>query len=145
MEHAQLIGPASSNAAPQLLPLAASAVQAGFPSPAEDFAAKRIDLNEELIVHPQATFYMRVAGSSMVGHRIDDGDLLVVDRAIRPRHGHIVVAVLDGEFTVKQLYSRGGRIKLKAGNPTYPDIVPKDAQELVIWGVVSHCIKSMYR
>ena len=80
----------------------------------------------------------------MVGHRIDDGDLLVVDRAIRPRHGHIVVAVLDGEFTVKQLYSRGGRIKLKAGNPTYPDIVPKDAQELVIWGVVSHCIKSMY-
>jgi len=124
------------------LQLAASPVQAGFPSPAEDFAAKRIDLNAELVAHPQSTFLMRAKGLSMVDLGIGDGDLLVVDRAVRPRHLHIVIAVLDAEFTVKQLYSRNGRVKLKAGNPTYPDIVPRDAQELVIWGVVRNCIKS---
>ncbi|ARU04721.1 peptidase [Comamonas serinivorans] len=142
MTTASLLGPVDTSSACHLL-LAASPVQAGFPSPAEDFAAKRIDLNAELIVHPQATFLMRAAGVSMVEFGIGDRDLMVVDRAIRPRHGLIVVAVIDAEFTVKQLHSRAGRVKLKAGNPTYPDIVPQDAQELTIWGVVTHCIKSM--
>ena len=141
---ALLLGPADTAGLPLHLLLAASPVQAGFPSPAEDFAAMRIDLNAELILHPQATFLMRSKGLSMVEFDIGDGDLLLVDRAVRPRHLHIVIAVLDAEFTVKQLYSRQGRVKLRAGNPTYPDIVPGDAQELEIWGVVRHVIKTLY-
>ena len=123
------------------LPLAGDKVCAGFPSPAEDFAVKRIDLTQELVTHPQATFLLRVAGASMREAGIDDGDTLVVDRAIKPRHGHIVVAVVDGEFTVKQLYQRAGRVRLKAANPTFPDIEPKDGQTVEVWGVVSSCIK----
>lgn len=72
---------------------------------------------------------------------IFDGDTLVVDRAIKPRHGHIVVAVVEGEFTVKQLHDRAGRIKLKPANPTYPDIVPRDGQTVEVWGVVTASIK----
>lgn len=143
MSAATLLGPLDATPGLALL-LAASPIQAGFPSPAEDFATKRIDLNAELITHPQATYFMRAAGSSMIEFGIGDRDLLVVNRAIRPRHSLIVVAVLDGEFTVKQLYQRAGRVKLKAGNPTYPDIVPRDAQDLSIWGVVTHCIKQLY-
>ena len=118
-----------------------AAVRAGFPSPAEDFAVNRLDLTQLLITHPQATFLLRVAGASMCEAGIDDGDTLVVDRAIKPRHGHIVVAVVDGEFTVKQLYQRAGRVRLKAANPTFPDIEPKDGQTVEVWGVVSSCIK----
>jgi len=118
-----------------------SAVCAGFPSPAEDLGAKRIDLNDVLIKHPLATYLMRVSGPSMREAGIDDGDFVVVDKSIKACHGHIVVAVVDGEFTIKRLYKRGGRIKLQAANPTYPDIVPHE--ELVIWGVARHCIKAL--
>lgn len=121
--------------------LADSSVRAGFPSPAEDFGGRRLDLSDILIEHPQATFLMRVAGSSVTEYGIDDGDLIVVDRALRPRHGQIVVAVIDSDFTVKKLHYACGYIKLKAGNPTYPDIVPKEGQTLEIWGVVTSCIK----
>lgn len=123
------------------LPLADTRVHAGFPSPAEDFGETRIDLNVELIRHPQATFFLRVAGDSMHEAGIDDGDIVVVDRALKPRHRHIVVAVVDGDFTIKWLALRAGRIKLQAANPTYPDIVPKDGQTLEVWGVVTSCIK----
>ena len=116
-------------------------VCAGFPSPAEDLGAKRIDLTQVLITHPQATFLLRASGHSMVEAGIFDNDILVVNRAIRARHNHIVVAVVDGDFTVKQLYLRQGRIKLKAANPTFPDIVPKDGQSIEIWGVVTSSIK----
>jgi DNA polymerase V len=124
-----------------LLPLAGDRVQAGFPSPAEDFAVKRIDLTEILVTHPQATFLLRVSGESMKDAGIFDGDMLVVDKAIKPRHGHIVVAVVDGEFTVKYLYQRSGRIKLKPANVTFPEITPKDGQTLEVWGVVTSAIK----
>jgi DNA polymerase V len=124
-----------------LLPLAGDRVQAGFPSPAEDFAVKRIDLTEVLVTHPQATFLLRVSGESMKDAGIFDGDMLVVDKAIKPRHGHIVVAVVDGEFTVKYLYQRAGRIKLKPANVTFPEITPKDGQTLEVWGVVTCSIK----
>ncbi|KGM38699.1 repressor [Aquabacterium sp. NJ1] len=117
------------------------AVCAGFPSPADDFAARRIDLTEVLIAHPQATFLLRAQGWSMKDAGIGDGDMLVVDRAISPRHNHIVVAVVDGEFTVKTLYQRAGRIRLKPANPTFPDIVPRQGQTIEIWGVVTSCIK----
>lgn len=126
---------------PVELPLAGDRVQAGFPSPAEDFAVKRIDLTEVLITHPQASFLLRVAGTSMVDAGISDGDMLVVDKAIKPRHGHIVVAVIDGEFTVKFLQHRAGRTWLRAANPTFPDIRPKDHQTIEVWGVVTCCIK----
>jgi DNA polymerase V len=116
-------------------------VDAGFPSPAEDLGANRIDLAKVLITHPQATYFLRARGHSMVESGIFDNDILVVDRAIKPRHGHIVVAIVDGDFTVKLLHQRAGRIKLKAANPTFADIVPKDGQTLEVWGVVTSAIK----
>lgn len=118
-------------------------ISAGFPSPAEDLQAKRIDLNEVLIKHAQATFILRVAGQSMRDAGIDDGDVVIVDRAVKACHSHVVVAVVDGEFTIKKLFQRGGRIKLQAANAAYPEIVPTDAQTIEIWGVVTHCIKAM--
>ena len=116
-------------------------VQAGFPSPAEDLGAQRIDLTQLLIKHSQATYFLRASGHSMTEAGIFDGDILVIDRAIKPRNTHIVVAIVDGEFTVKQLYQRAGRMKLKAANPTYPDITPKDGQTIEVWGVVTSTIK----
>jgi DNA polymerase V len=116
-------------------------VSAGFPSPAEDLGAERIDLSKVLIKHPQATYLLKASGHSMVEAGIFDNDILVVDRAVKPRHGHIVVAVVDGDFTVKRLYQRAGQVKLKAANPTFADITPKDGQEIVVWGVVTATIK----
>lgn len=126
---------------PLMLPLAGDKVCAGFPSPAEDFAVKRIDLTEILVKHPQATFLLRVSGDSMLDAGIFDGDMLVVDKAIKPRHGQIVVAVVDGEFTVKYLYQRAGRVKLRPANVTFPDITPTDGQTIEVWGVVTCSIK----
>lgn len=129
---------------PALLNLVEHAsVQAGFPSPAEDHAQKRIDLNDILIRHPQATFFLRVSGHSMREAGIEDGDSVIVDRAIAPRHRHIVVAVVDGEFCIKRLYRRAGRVKLQSANPTYPDIEPRDGQTVEVWGVVCSIIKQL--
>jgi DNA polymerase V len=118
-------------------------VRAGFPSPAEDLGAKRIDLTAKLIKHPQATFLLRARGDSMKEAGIFDGDVLVVDRAIPPRSGHVVIAIVEGEFVCKSLWMRAGRMKLKAANPCYPDIVPRDGQSVEVWGVVLHAIKSL--
>ena len=126
---------------PVWLGLAGDTVSAGFPSPAEDFAVNRVDLTAKLITHPQATFLLRVSGESMREAGIFDGDTLVVNKALKPRHGQIVVAVVDGEFTVKQLYQRAGRIKLLPANSTYPEIRPKDGQTIEIWGVVTASVK----
>lgn len=112
-------------------------VPAGFPSPAADHAHKHIDLNDHLIRNKEATFVFRVKGDSMNGVGINEGDELLVDRSIEARHGHIVIAVLNGEFTVKRLHSRGGVVKLIPENPRYPIITLKDGQELVVWGVVT--------
>lgn len=118
-----------------------STVRAGFPSPAEDFQAKRIDVLDRLVRHPQATYSMVVRGESMREAGIFDGDVLLVDRAIKPTHGQIVVAVVDGDFTCKQLWQRGGRLKLKAANPTFADITPTEGQTVEVWGVVIASIK----
>jgi len=120
--------------------LVEAAVHAGFPSPAEDLGGKRIDLNEVLITHPQATYLFRVSGESMKDAGINDEDYVVVNRALKPAHGHIVLAQLDDEFTVKYLHSRNGRMKLKAANPTFPDILPRDGQTVTVWGVVTSSI-----
>ena len=122
-----------------------STVQAGFPSPAEDHASERVDLNKILIKHPLATYLMRVRGASMREAGIDDGDVVLVDRAVKPCHGHVVVAVVDGEFTVKRLWKRGANLKLQAANPTYPDILPRDGQTVEVWGVVTNAIKAMQK
>ena len=116
-------------------------VAAGFPSPAEDHAVQRIDLMAELIRHPQATFLLRVRGDSMREAGIFDGDVVLVDRAIRPRSGQVVIAVVDGEFVCKTLFMRAGRVRLKAANPTYADIEPREGQSLEVWGVVVAAIK----
>lgn len=123
------------------LPMIGSSVQCGFPSPAEDFQVSRLDLTSLLIRHPQATFFFRAAGTSMIEAGIDHGDLLAVDRAIKPANRQIVVAIVDGEFTVKYLQIRAGRLRLKAANSTFPDIVPRDGQTIEVWGVVTACIK----
>jgi len=133
--------PVPISEAPLLAVLLRNRVCAGFPSPAEAVGAQRIDLTQMLITHAQATYFLRASGTSMVEAGIFDNDILVVDRAIKPRHGHIVVAIVDGDFTVKQLYQRLGRIKLKAANPTFADIVPKEGQTLEVWGVVTSSIK----
>lgn len=133
--------PVSISETPLLVLLLKNRVTAGFPSPAEDLGAQRIDLTQVLITHPQATYFLRASGHSMVEAGIFDGDILVVDRAVKPRHNHVVVAVVDGDFTVKRLYQRAGRTKLKAANPTFADIVPKEGQTIEVWGVVTSSIK----
>lgn len=135
--------PSAVDALPLLVADLGAVVQAGFPSPAEDLGAKRIDLTAQLVKHPQATFLMKARGESMREAGIFDGDTLLVDKAITPRSGHIVIAVVDGEFVCKQLQLRAGRMKLKAANPCYPDIVPREGQVVEVWGVVTASIKTM--
>ena len=137
--------PVPADSLPMFLPQPLGRVQAGFPSPAEDFGASRLDLTAKLIKHPQATFVMGVSGLSMKDAGIDDGDLIVIDRAVKPVNGHIVLAVVDGEFTVKYLALRAGRVRLKAANPTFPDIIPRDGQTIEVWGVVTSCVKLFVR
>lgn len=124
-----------------LLPWVEGTVPAGFPSPAADFAVKRHDLNELLITHPAATFMWQARGLSMIDLGVADGDVLVVNRALTPKHGDIVVAEVNGDFTVKQLFKRGAIIKLVSGNPTFPSILFTDGQTMTICGVVTATIK----
>jgi DNA polymerase V len=122
------------------LPLFSARVQAGFPSPADDHLERSIDLNEELIQHPAATFFVRVKGESMHDAGIQSGDILVVDRSLAPTDRKIVVAMIDGEFTVKRFRNQEGRIFLEAANDQFPKIEVSGDQELVVWGVVSFVI-----
>jgi DNA polymerase V len=114
-----------------------SAVPAGFPSPADDYVEQRIRLDEHLIQHRESTFFMRVAGESMRGLGIFDGDLLVVDRALPAVDGCVVIGVLDGEFTVKQLLHTPDGQVLRAAHPDYPDTLINPEQDFSVWGVVS--------
>lgn len=120
-----------------------SCLTAGFPSPADDYVTKAIDLNQVLIRHPQATFLFKIRGSSMRDAGIDDGNVVLVDRALPALHGRIVVAIVDGEFTCKHLWKRGGVVKLQAANPEFEDITPREGQIVEVWGVVTDTIKSM--
>lgn len=125
--------------------LLARPVPAGFPSPADDYVEARISLDEYLVRHREATFFLRVEGDSMRGLGIFDGDLLVVDRALVPVEGSVVIAVVDGAFTVKQLYrTSGGGAVLKAANPAYADIAISADSELVVWGVVRWAIHRVW-
>lgn len=127
-----------------MLEMCAWHVPAGFPSPAADHTQKRIDLNDHLIRNKEATFIFKVKGDSMIDAGIYEGDALVIDRSIEAKHGNIVLAVLNNEFTVKRLYRRGGIVKLVPENKIYPPIMVKDGEELVIWGVVTYNLHKLY-
>jgi len=124
-------------------PLYLSRVQAGFPSPADDYVQEAIDLNEHLIRRPTSTFYVRVSGDSMVGAGIHDGDILIVDRAEEPKDEAIVVAALDGDLTVKRLRTAHGALYLMPENDAHAPIEVSSDADLVIWGVVQHVIHSL--
>lgn len=121
---------------PEPVPLALEAVHAGFPSVAQDYFNGDFSFDQNVIIHPNSTFIIHVAGESMTGAGIFDGDLLVVDRSLEPRTDDIVIAILDDEMLVKRLVMHKGRAILHAENPTYPDFIPQDGEDLVIWGVV---------
>jgi len=116
-------------------------VQGGFPSPAEDFYQPRVDLNTLLIRQPEATFFMRIRGTSMRDMGIDDGDYVIIDRSLTPKHGNLVVAIIDNEFTLKQRYQKHNRLQLLSANPDFAPIELKDQQQLHIWGVVTWTFK----
>jgi DNA polymerase V len=123
-------------------PLYSSRVQAGFPSPADDYIEDHLDLNEYLIKHPAATFFVKAEGQSMIGANIQSGDLLIVDRSITATHGKIVIAAIQGELTVKRLYQQHGKVQLLPENPDFQPIDISENSDLVIWGVVTHVIHS---
>ena len=122
------------------IPLFESGVSAGFPSPADDYLDLPIDLNEFLIKHPAATFYVRVKGDSMEGAGIRNGDLLIVDRAEEPRSNSIVLGVIDGDFTVKRIRKKGGELYLLPDNPDYKPIKINDNMDFQVWGVVTYVV-----
>ncbi|MEW6520824.1 MAG: translesion error-prone DNA polymerase V autoproteolytic subunit [Thermodesulfobacteriota bacterium] len=123
-----------------LRPLFSSGVSAGFPSPADDYIDRELDLNEYLITNPAATFFVRVAGDSMVGAGINHDDILIVDRSLEPVSGKIVIAIVDGELTVKRLIKTGDCCRLAAENPLYPPTDIEKGMELAVWGVVTCAI-----
>lgn len=126
-----------------VLPLFGTAVSCGFPSPADDYIEKHLSLDSKLIPHPTSTFFVQATGDSMKGV-ISSGDLLVVDRSLTPKNDSIVLAVLDGEFTVKKIEKRGSRIFLVPENILYSEIEIKDETDFKVWGVVTYIIHKSY-
>jgi len=122
------------------LPCFASNVQAGFPSPADDAIEQQLDLNALVVKHPAATFFVRVSGESMSGANIHSGDILVVDRALKRPEGKIVVALVDGEFTVKRFVRKEKECYLIAENPSCPPLKIDEGSDFRIWGVVTYVI-----
>lgn len=121
-------------------PLFTSGVSAGFPSPAEDHIDRKLDLNELLIQHPVATFFVRVAGDSMKDAGINHDDILVVDRSLEATSGKIVIAIVNGELTVKRLERNPTSCKLVPANPNYSPVVITEDTDFSIWGVVTSVI-----
>ena len=140
--HSEFIPPARSPGR-LLLPLFASRIPAGFPSPADDYVEARLDLNELLVQRQEATYFLRVKGDSMQGAGIHSGDLIVVDRSIEAQDGYVVVAEVDGALTIKRLRLGNGNPELHPENPAYPVIRFKEGQELRIWGVVTSSVHTV--
>ena len=124
------------------IPLLNDSVSAGFPSPADDYTEENIDLNEHLISNPFSTFFLRVKGDSMINAGIKDKDLIIVDKSLIAKPGNIVIAMIDGEFTIKRLSIKNDELYLKAENHNYPDFRFKNHIDVQIWGVVIHSIHS---
>ncbi|WP_026533868.1 translesion error-prone DNA polymerase V autoproteolytic subunit [Arthrobacter sp. H14] len=120
--------------------VAPATVPAGFPSPAQDYYDGSIDLNKHLIQDSTSTFIVRVSGESMSGAGISDGDELIVDRSLTPVDGSVVVAILDGELTVKRLRITASGVVLQAENHDYPDITVPEMSDLSVWGTVTRCL-----
>ena len=138
------VGPVDAEVKTLRGPLFLSRVPAGFPSPADDYIEERIDLNALLIKHPAATFFLRVKGHSMTGAGIYDNDLVIVDRSLNPVSGSVVIAIIDGELTLKRLALLPGvGVELRPENPDYPILQLSEFQELDIWGVVTDVIHNM--
>ena len=132
----QIPEPAASCPDPNEMTLLVHRISAGFPSPAGDYEEEGLDINEYLVRNKPATFMFTVRGDSMIGASIEDGDKVVVDRALTPKNDDIVVAVVNGEYTIKRLYSQRGCIELRPENPKYDAITFEEGGELQIWGVV---------
>ena len=115
----------------------------GFGSPGSDFTVRRIDLNDALIRHPQATFVMRAAGDAMAGAGVGSGDVLLVDRAVTPQHGHLVIAKLDGELLCRRLVRQGGVVALETAETPAQRVLCNEAQPLEVWGVVTTVIRQL--
>jgi DNA polymerase V len=122
------------------LPLYGSSVQAGFPSPADDYIEGKLDLNTHLVKHPAATFFVRASGESMVNAGIYPGDILVVDRSLDARHDKIVIVALNGQLTVKRLWQKEGQVMLMPENDSFEPIRVEEGMDMVIWGVVTHVL-----
>jgi DNA polymerase V len=118
-------------------------ISAGFPSPADDFKEIRISLDRELIKNKEATFYARVSGNSMENAGLSDGDLIVIDRSLNPENNKIAVCFIEGDFTVKRIVKKKGELYLKPENKNYKEIVIKEEDQLVIWGIVTYVIKKI--
>lgn len=119
------------------LPLFVSKVRAGFPSPAEDYLDKKLDLNEHLIKNPAATFFVKVSGNSMINAGIKSGDILIVDRSLEPKDKKIVVAIIGDEFTVKRILKKGEKLFLAPENENFAPIEIKEDMDFEIWGTVT--------
>jgi len=124
------------------IPLLNDSVSAGFPSPADDYTEENIDLNEHLISNPFSTFFLRVKGDSMINAGIKDKDLIIVDKSLIAKPGNIIIAMIDGEFTIKRLSIKNDELYLKAENNNYPDFRFKYHIDVQIWGVVIYSIHS---
>ena len=124
------------------IPLLNDSVSAGFPSPADDYTEENIDLNEHLISNPFSTFFLRVKGDSMINAGIKDKDLIIVDKSLIAKPGDIVIAMIDGEFTIKRLSIKNDELYLKAENHNYPNFSFKNHIDVQIWGVVIYSIHS---
>jgi DNA polymerase V len=128
---------------PLRLPLYLAKVPAGFPSPADDFLDRRLDLNEFLIKHPAATFFVKVQGESMIRAGIHSGDILIVDRALEAADRRIVVAAVDGELVVKRLRRRREKVYLASENPDYKEMEVTPEMGFEVWGVVTYVIHAL--
>ena len=124
------------------IPLLSDSISAGFPSPADDYTEENIDLNEHLISNPFSTFFLRVKGDSMINSGIKDKDLIIVDKSLKARPGNIIIAMIDGEFTIKRLSIKNNELYLKAENSNYPEFRFKNHIDVQIWGVVIYSIHS---
>ena len=124
-------------------PFFAAAVSAGFPSPAADYEENKLDLNRHLVRNPAATFFVRAGGDSMIGAGIHPGDLLIVDRSLEARDRNVVIAVVDGELTVKRIRIQKKKITLEPENKSYPAQQIEEDMEFEVWGVVTNVIHTL--
>ena len=133
--------PQDSQVDERLPKMAHDGIHAGFPSPATDYMTQAIDLNKELVRHPAATFYGRVVGDSMIDAGVEEGDILVIDKALDAKDGDMAVCFVDGEFTLKYLRFGENGLTLLPANPRYPSIEIDEGSDFMMWGVVTYVIK----